>query len=226
MSSNCHSRESCKLCAEEHSVAKCTNKDKPAKCSNCKGNHEADDTNCPTYIKQIRTVHEARGIPKPVKMDERKLTFLQINFCGLSEHSKIALNHSVHQKNPDVVFLNETKANLPRHFLNNYNAISEHNHGLEGEAILLREEIPYARLSEIEENSVDNIALTILSNGLKLVVQTAYVQPENSDGVKNKMKVLENCKKFVDDSKINGCIFFADLNARHQNWGDTKSNRL
>ena len=67
MSSNCHSRESCKHCAEEHSVAKCTNKDKPAKCSNCKGNHEADDTNCPTYIKQIRTVHEARGIPIPVK---------------------------------------------------------------------------------------------------------------------------------------------------------------
>ena len=67
MSSNCHSRESCKHCAEEYSVAKCTNKDKPEKCSNCKENHEADDTNCPTHIKQIRTVHEARGIPIPVK---------------------------------------------------------------------------------------------------------------------------------------------------------------
>ena len=67
MSSNCHSRESCKHCAEKHSVAKWTNKDKPAKCSNCKGNHQADDTNCPTYIKQIRTVYEARGIPIPVK---------------------------------------------------------------------------------------------------------------------------------------------------------------
>ena len=67
ISSNYHSRESCKHCAEEHSVAKCTNKDKPAKCSNCKGNHEADDTNFLTYIKQIRTVHEARGIPIPVK---------------------------------------------------------------------------------------------------------------------------------------------------------------
>ena len=67
MSSNCQSRDSCKHCAEEQSVAKCTNKDKPAKCSNCKGNHETDDTNCPTYINQIRTVHETRGIPIPVK---------------------------------------------------------------------------------------------------------------------------------------------------------------
>ena len=71
-------------------------------------------------------------------MDERKLTFLQIKICGLSEHSKIALNHYVHEKNPDVVFLNEMKANLPRHFLNNYNAISEHKHGLGGVAILLK----------------------------------------------------------------------------------------
>ena len=164
--------------------------------------------------------------PYQSKMDERKLTFLQINFCGLSEHSKIALNHYVHEKNPDVVFLNETKANLLRHFLNNYNAISEHKHGLGGVAILLKEEIPYARLSELEENSVDNIVITIVSNGLKLVVSTAYVQPENLDGVKNIMKVLENCKKLVDDNKINSCIFFGDLNARHQYWGDTMSNRL
>ena len=93
-------------------------------------------------------------------------------------------------------------------------------------AILLKEEIPYARLSEIEENAVDNIAVTIVSNGLKLVVSTAYVQPENLDGVKNIMKVLENCKKLVDDSQISSCIFFGDLNACHQYWGDTKNNRL
>ena len=67
MSSNCHSKESCKHCADEHSVAKCTNKDKQAKYNNCKGNHEADDAYCPAYIKQTRTVHKARGIPIPVR---------------------------------------------------------------------------------------------------------------------------------------------------------------
>ena len=67
MSSNCHSKESCKHCADKHGVARCTNEDKPAKCNNCKGNHEADDANCPAYIKQIRTVHDARGIPIRVR---------------------------------------------------------------------------------------------------------------------------------------------------------------
>ena len=59
------------------------------------------------------------------EMDERKLTFMQIKISGLSEHSESAVNHYVHEKDPKVVFLNETKANIPRHFLNNYNAIRE-----------------------------------------------------------------------------------------------------
>ena len=110
---------------------------------------------------------------------------MQINICGLNEQSKIALNHYVHEKGPEVVFLNETKTKLPRKFLNNYNAITEHKHGLGGVAVLLKEEISYARLSEIEENSVDNIVLTIVSSGLQLVNSIAYVRPENLDGVKN-----------------------------------------
>ena len=97
------------------------------------------------------------------KMDERKLTFLQINICGLSEHSKIALNHYVHEKDPDVVFLNETKANLPWQFLNNYNAISEHKHGLGGVAILLKEEIAYATV----RNRGDLSRQHSVNNGVK-----------------------------------------------------------
>ena len=129
------------------------------------------------YVPSMKLVE----YPYLSKMDDRKLTFMQINICGLSEHSKIAMNRYVREKDPDVVFLNETKACLPLHFLNNYNAISEHKRGLGGVALLLNEEIPYARLSAIEENSVDNIVLTKVSNGLKLVVSTAYVQPENLD---------------------------------------------
>ena len=41
----------------------------------------------------------------------------------------------------------------------------------------IKERIPYARLSEIDENSVDNFVLTIVSNGLKMVVSTTYVEP-------------------------------------------------
>ena len=54
-----------------------------------------------------------------------------------------------------MVFLNETKTKLPRLFLNNYNATSEHKQGLDGVAKLHKEEIPYVRLSELEKNSAN-----------------------------------------------------------------------
>ena len=97
---------------------------------------------------------------------------MHINVCELNEDSKTAWNHCLHWKDPDVVFVNEIKANLSLQFLNKYNAISEHKQGLVGVAILLKEGIPYTRLSEIEENSEDNIVLTKVSNGLKLVIST------------------------------------------------------
>ena len=40
---------------------------------------------------------------------ERRISFLQINICGLSNHSKIAIDAYLEKHKPDVVFLNETK---------------------------------------------------------------------------------------------------------------------
>ena len=60
-------------------------------------------------------------------------------------------------------------------------------------AILLTEEIPNARLSELEENSIDNIVLTIVSNSLILVESTASVQPKNTDS-QDTMNVLKTIR--------------------------------
>ena len=80
--------------------------------------------------------------------------------------------------------------------------MSELKHDLGGKAILLKEGIPYARLSEVEENSVDNLVLTIVSNGFKMVVSTTNVKPLALDRVKDILKVLRNCKELVDNSKV------------------------
>ena len=64
VSSNCHSKVSCKHCSGEHSIDNCSG-NQPARCTNCSGSHEADSLDCPTYIKQVQRVHEARGLQAP-----------------------------------------------------------------------------------------------------------------------------------------------------------------
>ena len=64
VSSNCHSKVSCKHCSGEHSIDNCSG-NQPARCTNCSGSHEADSLDCPFYIKQVQRVHEARGLQAP-----------------------------------------------------------------------------------------------------------------------------------------------------------------
>ena len=58
--------------------------------------------------------------------------------------------------------------------------------------------------------------LTVVTNGIKMIISADIVQPGNVDGMKNMMKVMENCEDLVDNSEVNGCICFGDLSARHQ----------
>ena len=64
VSSNCHSKVSCKHCSGEDSIDNCSGI-QPARCTNCSGSHEVDSLDCPTYIKQVQRVHEARGPQAP-----------------------------------------------------------------------------------------------------------------------------------------------------------------
>ena len=67
---NCKSSQSCGHCSGNHSYIQCS-KSEPPKCDNCHGNHPADSTDCPTYLKQVFTVYNARGIPIPVSAQQR-----------------------------------------------------------------------------------------------------------------------------------------------------------
>lgn len=60
--SNCNAKPACLKCAEEHLTAECTKpRDTPAKCVNCEGDHPANSTNCPVYIKRIEKMMEQRN---------------------------------------------------------------------------------------------------------------------------------------------------------------------
>ena len=151
-------------------------------------------------------------------------TFLQINICGLSDHSKIALNQYLQQTKADIVFLNESQ--ISANLLDNYTTISFVGGSSGGVAVLLKHRIPYSRLNQLEDTSVDNVVLTVRLSGIKLVVSTAYVRPDDFEGLRSKIKVIQSCKTYVGKNCPNGALFFGDVNARHTYWGDKSCNLL
>ena len=125
-------------------------------------------------------------------------TFLQINICGLSDHNKIALNQYLPQTKADIVFLNETKTQISANPIDNFTIFSSMGGSSGGVAVLLKNHIPYSRLNQFEDTSVDNVVLTVRLSGIKLVVSTAYVRLDNFEGLRSTIKVIQSCKTYVD----------------------------
>ena len=93
-------------------------------------------------------------------------------------------------------------------------------------AVLLIHHIPYSRLNQLEDTSVDNVVLTVGLGEIKLVVSIAYVRPDDFEGLRSTIKVIQNCKTYVDKNCLNGALFFGDLNARHTYWGNKSCTLL
>ena len=88
------------------------------------------------------------------------------------------------------------------------------------------EGVAYSRLNQLEETSVDNVVLTVRLSGINLVVSSAYVRPDDFEGLRRTIKVIQSCKTYVDKNCLNGALFFGDLNARQTYWGDKSCNLL
>ena len=147
-------------------------------------------------------------------------TFLQINICGLSDHSKIALNQYLQQTKADIVFLNETKTQISANLFDKNTTISSMGGSSGGVAVLLKHHIPYSRLNQLEDTYIYGLS------GIKLIVSTAYVRSDDFEGLRSAIKVIQSCKTYVDKNCLNGALFFGDLNARHTYWGDISCNLL
>ena len=141
-------------------------------------------------------------------------TFLQINICSLSDHSKTALNQYLQQTKADIVFPNETKTQISANLFDNFTIISSMGGCSGGVAGLLKNPIAYPRLNQPDDTSVDNVVLTVRLSGIKLVVSTAYVRPDDFEGLTSTKKIIQSCKTYVDKICLNGALFLVgDLNA-------------
>ena len=89
--------------------------------------------------------HRLRETLCQTMMANLGFTFLQINVCGLSDHSKIALNQNLQQTKADIVFLNEPKTRISTNLFDIFTAISCMGGRSGGVAVLLKNHIPYSR---------------------------------------------------------------------------------
>ena len=79
-----------------------------------------------------------------------------------------------------------------------------------GVAVFLKNHIPYSRLNQIEDTSVDNVVLTVRLGGIKLVVSTSFVRPDDFDGLRKTRKIIQSCKTYVTKSCLNEALFLVN----------------
>ena len=136
------------------------------------------------------------------------------------------MNQYLQQTKADIVFLNETKTQISANLFDNFTIFSSMGGRSGGVAVLLKNHIPYSRLNQFEDTSVDNAVLTVRLGGIKLVVSTAYVRPDDFERLRSTIKGIQSYKTYVDKNCLKGSFFFGDFNARHTYWGDKSCNLL
>ena len=154
-------------------------------------------------------------------------SIIEINICGFSDHSRIAIDRYLDQCKPEVVILNETTKSIPENTFNNYMIFSKISiHSTGGVAIIIRSGSSFARMEELENSNSNNLVISTNCGGLRVLVTITYVKPDNRDKLQCLIQDLDVGRKYTDSNRLDGVIFFGDCNARHFYWGDHFCNQL
>ena len=71
-----------------------------------------------------------------------------------------------------------------------------------GVAVLLKNHIPYSRHNQLEDTSVDDVVLTVRLSAIKLVVSTAYVRPDDFEGLKSTKMLYRVTKRMLTKTAL------------------------
>ena len=150
---------------------------------------------------------------------------MQLNICGVSNHSKLALTQYFDQCSPRIVALNETKQDLKIDSFTNYRTESAiRQNKSEGVAILIHNSLHSTRISS-KVTDFDNIWLITAIGGNKVLVITCYIRPDDFMYIEQFTKMIMDAEEFVETHQLDGIMFMGHLNARHETWGDSVTNR-
>ena len=119
-------------------------------------------------------------------MANKNLTFIQLNIGGVAEHSKLTFNNYLKTRKPTICCLNETKRQLHKDFTADYFTESTcRGVRRDGVAIIISKDLIYTRLKELELKDYDSIWILTVVAGLKILIGTAYLKPNETAQWKN-----------------------------------------
>ena len=130
-------------------------------------------------------------------MYRRNIKLSQINICGMSNHSQIALNKFINIRNPYVLCINETRKDMTSDKFDNYTVVSAINgNNSQGVAMLIHSSPPDLRIYDLENIHFDSIWIVTVLNGKKVVIGTAYIQPNSPEKMQHFKKSLGILKSY------------------------------
>ena len=148
--------------------------------------------------------------------------FLVLNINGISDHCKNASDKYVNEQQPICICLNETNKHLDIDAFTNYNTESSNKY--RGVAILMKQNLRYTRLTELESSEIDSIFLVTIIRGHKVLISTAYIPPSSPQQMLIWLEQYDSAFDQIVQNNFKGMLFFGDLNARYTYCGDTTAN--
>ena len=157
------------------------------------------------------------------------MNICQVNICNLSKVSQIPLEKYIFDHNIDILLVQETKMQLPPN-LNNYLMESTPARGESlkegGCAIYISNDIKQTtRLSDLEVDGLDIIWVLIKIGMQKMILGTAYIQPDNTDHMERFTDSCRRAQEYAEGHGLDGIVMAGDFNARDSWWNDRTTNK-
>ena len=152
-----------------------------------------------------------------------------INICGLSDRSKITLDKYVDTEEFDIVSVLETNTNDKEKLnLTNMNMTSDNNKSKnKGAALYVSSKFTLSKLNELNDVSKQLDAswgLGIINNK-RYLLGSVYVKLDYPHAIEDVIQMLNKAYTLKKSLKAAGIILTGDFNARHESWGDSRSNQ-
>ena len=157
-----------------------------------------------------------------------KVKVCSINICGMSDKSRIALDHYVNAEKFHIVTIQETIRNDSQSLhLTNMSGISDSNSSKNrGAALYVNKIHNLTKLKKIDDISknIDTTRGFAVINNRKYILGSVYVKLNQPNAIEQVIQMLNKSHNLMNKFKASGIIVSGDFNARHVSWGDETNN--